>query len=84
MRFSFPYSHAFHGGRLGVYDDGAPGPACTVEFSDGSVVVGQYATEGEDLLLSVPDYRTTKGTKVKARKWKLVRSLDGGWRAMRT
>jgi hypothetical protein len=84
MRFSFPYSHAFHGGRIGVHDDGQPGPTCTVEFSDGSAVIGQYASEGEDLILSVPEYRTAKGTTVRARTWKIAGSSDGVWRTMRT
>lgn len=84
MRFSFPHSHAFNRGRVSVEDDGAPGPECTVEFGDGSIVIGTCAAAGEAYALSVPQYRTARGTTIQAKDWRLVRSADGSWRSLRT
>lgn len=83
MRFKFPLSHAFNGGRLAVDDDGAPGQECMVEFGDGSAAIGAFAAAGDAYDLAVPEYRTAKGTIVRARNWKLVRSSDGTWRSRR-
>ena len=82
MRFSFPYSHAFNGGRVVVDDDGSPGPTCMVEFGDGSTVVGAFASEERAIRLSVPAYRTAKGNAVRSRHWQIVQSGDGSWRSM--
>lgn len=83
MRFAFPYSHAFPRGRVTVSDDGEAGPECLVEFSDGVTVMGAWRREGEALRLSVPAYRTAKGTQVAARSWRIVRGKDGEWRSER-
>lgn len=82
MRFSFPYSHAFNGGRVVVDDDGVPGPMCMVEFGDGSTVTGQYAPADQDIRLSIPAYETAKGNTVRSRDWRVVKTADGSWRSM--
>ena len=79
MRFLFPYSHAFPNGRVTVDDDGATQPVCLVEFSDGTTVLSTWHREKENIDLDIPDYRTAKGTRVSARRWRLVRGLDGIW-----
>lgn len=83
MRFVFPHSHAFRRGRVTVEDDGAAGPACLVVFGDGITVIATWAADGEAIRLSVPDYRTAKGTRVTARNWRLSRGKDGLWRSDR-
>ena len=83
MRFSFPHSHAFNGGRLTIEQDEANGVECEIEFGDGSIVIGQARSAGDAILLAVPEYRTRKGTTVAAHDWKLVRSPEGDWRSMR-
>ncbi|WP_121062081.1 hypothetical protein [Chachezhania antarctica] len=83
MRFAFPHSHAFRGGRVTVEDDGGAPPACLVEFSDGVTVMGEFRHDGPDIVLDVPAYRTSKGTDVGARRWRLSRSEAGVWRTTR-
>lgn len=83
MRLSFPHSHAFHGGRLTLEDDGASGPSCTVEFGDGAIVIGRLESDGDGWVLDMPDYETAKGHTVTSRTWKLVRADDETWRSMR-
>mgnify|MGYP001252258857 CR=1 FL=1 len=83
MRFVFPHSHAFPGGRVLVEDDGAAAGAGEVEFADGSVVVAAWRQEGDDFQLEVPTYRTARGTEVAARRWRLAKGRDGVWRTRR-
>lgn len=83
MRFLFPHSHAFPGGRLVVEDDAKPGPECLIEFGDGVIVIAEYRLAGDAIHLSIPSYRTAKGTQVAARNWRLVRRKDGVWRSER-
>ncbi len=83
MRFSFPYSHAFPNGRVVVEDDRANEPQCMVEFADGTTVIAAWRQEKEDISLDMSDYRTAKGTRVSARRWRLVRGSDGIWRTKR-
>ena len=84
MRFSFPYSHAFNDGLVAIEDDRASGAQCAVEFGDGSVVIGHHEPEDDGvILLTVPEYQTSKGTKVRTHSWKLVRSAKNVWRSMR-
>ncbi len=83
MRFVFPHSHAFRRGRVTVDDDGKAGPECLVEFGDGVTVIAEWRKNEADIQLSVPDYRTAKGTLVTARTWRLTRGTDGLWRSER-
>lgn len=83
MRFSFPHSHAFRGGRVTVEDEGGSGPDCLVAFGDGVTVIAACHRSGEAIRLAVPAYRTAKGTQVAARNWRLVRREDGVWRSER-
>lgn len=83
MRFVFPHSHAFRRGRLTVDNDGKAGPECLVEFGDGVTVIAEWQANGDGVRLSVPDYRTAKGTLVTARIWRLARDKDGLWRSER-
>lgn len=83
MRFAFPRSHAFPGGRVVVEDDAAPGPDCLVEFGDGVIVMAAWRPAGGGIDLSVPAYRTARGTEVTARNWHLARRRDGAWRSER-
>lgn len=82
MRFMFPHSHAFPGGRVVVNDEGTPGSACLVEFSDGATAIAEWRAAGDAIHLSVPAYRTARGTQVAARNWLLVQRR-GGWRSER-
>ncbi len=84
MRFVFPHSHAFPGGRVVVEDDMAPASACLVEFGDGVTVIAEWSLADDGLCLHVPAYRTAKGTQVSARAWRLVQRSDGGWRSYPT
>lgn len=83
MRFTFTHSHAFPRGRVTVAEDGAEPPGCLVEFNDGVTVIGEWRPDGEDILLDVPLYRTSKGTTVDARRWRLARNEKGDWRSHR-
>ena len=83
MRFVFPHSHAFRKGRVAVDDDGKAGPECLVEFGDGVSVIAEWRDEDGAIRLSVPTYRTAKGTSVAARTWRLVRGKDSLWRSER-
>lgn len=83
MRFVFPHSHAFRRGRVTVEDDGKAGPECLVEFGDGVTVIAEWQADDEAIRLSVPGYRTAKGTRVTARRWRLARGADGLWRSER-
>ncbi|OJV02342.1 MAG: hypothetical protein BGO16_01980 [Nitrobacter sp. 62-23] len=83
MRFVFPHSHAFRRGRVAVEDDQKEGPACLVEFGDGVTVIAECRLVGDDIHLSIPTYRTAKGTQVAPRTWRLVKSKGGQWRSER-
>lgn len=83
MRFAFPHSHAFPGGRVIVDDDGTAGPECLVEFGDGVTVVSEWRPAGDAMDLEIPAHRTAKGTRIAARRWRLVRRKDGAWRSER-
>jgi len=83
MRFSFPHSHAFEGGRVIVDDDDAEGP-CSVEFADGVTVIGSVRKDVDALMLEVPNYRTARNTDVDGRRWRIARGGDGLWRSRRT
>lgn len=83
MRFVFPYSHAFQRGRVTVHDDRTAGLECLVEFGDGVTVIGKCHRDGDAFHLSVPTYRTARGTQVAPRSWHLVRGKDGEWRSER-
>lgn len=84
MRFLFPYSHAFDGGRLEIEDDGGIETRCPVEFSDGVVVLGEYASRGDHIRLVVPAYATARGTQVTSRIWHIARDRRGDWRSRRS
>jgi hypothetical protein len=82
MRFSFPHSHAFPGGRVLIEEDANEGP-CAVEFGDGVSIIGEWPRTADDIYLEVPVYRTAKGTEVAARSWRLKQGEDGAWRSQR-
>lgn len=85
MRFSFPYSHAFHGSRVAVEVGRRATTNCTVEFGDGSVVIGECRqTDERAFLLSVPRYVTAKGTEMAPKQWRIVNVVSDVWRAERT
>lgn len=79
MRVGFPHSHAFRGGRAIVDDDGMA--ECLVEFGDGVTIVGEWRRTGDAIDLEMPAYRTAKGTRIAARRWRLIRRKDGVWRS---
>jgi hypothetical protein len=83
MRFVFPHSHAFPRGRVTVDDGTKAGPKCLVEFGDGVNVLAEYRLSGGAFHLSIPAYRTAKGTVVAPKKWRLVRGKNGEWRSER-
>lgn len=83
MRFVFPHSHAFQRGQVAIDDDRTSGPECLVEFGDGVTVIGKWQADDDAIRLAIPDYRTAKGTLVKARTWRIVRGKDGSWRSER-
>ncbi len=83
MRFIFPHSHAFRRGHVTVEDDRKAGPECLVEFGDGIAVIAEWRAVDDAIHLSVPTYRTAKGTQVAARTWRLVQSKDSLWRSER-
>lgn len=83
MRFVFPHSHAFPRGRVIVDDDARGGPDCLVEFGDGVTVIAEYRLADGTIHLSVPTYRTAKGTQVAPKKWRLVQGKGGAWRSER-
>ena len=83
MRFSFPHSHAFPGGRVAVAGDDIGERSCEVEFADGVTVIGTCRKEGETYVLDVPTYRTSRGTEVAGRRWRINAGKDGNWRLQR-
>ncbi len=83
MRFSFPHSHAFPGGRVGVDDAEAAEGMCMVEFGDGVTVVAEWHPDGDGIRLDIPAYRTARGTGIDARSWQVMRGKDGHWRTQR-
>ena len=76
MRFTFPVP-----GGVAVDDDAKAGPEGLVEFGDGVVVIAQWRSTGDTIQLSVPTYRTAKGTQVAAGTWRLVQRI--AWRSER-
>lgn len=83
MRFSFPHSHAFQGGRLQIDDAETGEGTCMVAFGDGVEIIGEWQPDGDDILLDIPAYRTARGTDVSARSWRLAQGRDGRWRSRR-
>jgi len=83
MRFMFPHSHAFPGGRVVIADASKAGSDCLVEFGDGVTVIATHRAASDGIHLSIPTYRTRKGTQVVARHWRLVQRKDGIWRSER-
>jgi len=83
MRFSFPYSHAFPGGRVAVDVAGRQNDVCTVEFGDGTVLFGRWAYEKDGLVLSVPAYETARGTVIEAKQWRVVNVVADTWKTER-
>jgi hypothetical protein len=82
MRFAFPHSHAFRGGRVVVDETDEPtGSDCLVEFGDGVSVVGRWRRLGDTIDLRIPSHRTAKGTTMEARSWRLKPGDDGTWRS---
>lgn len=81
MRFMFPHSHAFRRGRVIVEDYPKTAPECLVEFGDGVTVMGEWQPSGDEIELTVPVYRTAKGTVIPSKTWKLARGHDGEWRS---
>lgn len=81
MRFLFPHSHAFAHGRVDVRDDGEAEPQGLVEFGDDTTIIAHWHRDEGAILLSVPAYRTAKGTDIAARAWRLVERKDGTWRS---
>jgi hypothetical protein len=83
MRFTFPHRHAFQGSRLTIEDAEMSEGMCVVEFGDGVAMIGEWHPDGDNINLTVPAYRTAKGTDIDALSWRLVRDQDGQWRARR-
>ncbi|MFT3687842.1 hypothetical protein [Paenirhodobacter sp.] len=83
MRFVFTHSHVFPGSRVTLHEDTSaePSPACLVEFSDGVTVIGEWHRDGPEIALDIPGYRTARNHTVTARRWRLRKSADGGWRS---
>jgi hypothetical protein len=84
MRITFPHSHAFPGGRLTIAEVGAAKGTCVVQFGDGVAVIAECRPDGDAVYLTVPAYRTERGTDVAARNWRLERGRDGIWRTRRS
>ena len=83
MRFSFPFSHAFHRGHVEVADDGATALSCPIAFSDDVAAIGTWARTMDGMQLDIPACRTARRTAVPARSWRLVRERNGDWRSER-
>ncbi len=81
MRFTFPHSHAYPGGRVAISDDGETGSEGMVTFGDGVTVIAEWRSQGDGIHLSVPAYRTAKGTRIAAKSWRLTQRKDGVWRS---
>lgn len=83
MRLVFPHSHVFHGGRVALEEDAGAESQCLVEFGDGGTVIAECRRVADAFHLSLPAYRTAKGTQIAARNWRLVRRAGGSWRSER-
>lgn len=81
MRLTFSHSHVFPGSRVTIEDAAGPEACCLVEFGDGVDVLGEWCSEGADILLGLPPYRTARGTRIEAKRWRLSRGGDGIRRA---
>lgn len=84
MRFAFPYTHAYPGGRVVLEDDGAPPPHGVVSFNDGTSLMARWQPMPEGYLLSVPGHTSAKGTPVPPRDWLVTEHPDGYWKATRS
>lgn len=84
MRFIFPHSHAFDGGKLTVEDDGTSGSSCLIEFADGTTVIGELVGAlGDSYTIKVPAYETAKRNTVTAHTWHITKGITGSvWRSM--
>ena len=84
LRFSFPHSHAFNGGQLGVDDDGKSSTGCIIEFADGVTVIGGVSlAKDNEYEIIVPEYTTSKGNTVAAHRWHIIkRQGESVWRSM--
>lgn len=85
MRIFFEASHAYAGCRAAITGaSGDPGAAMAgtgiAEFADGaaSFIAWTFVADG-DLVTTVGAYRTTRGTDIAAKTWRL-RRIDGGTR----
>lgn len=83
MRFVFTHSHAFPMGTVIVEGGTEFVVDGLVEFSDGVSLIAEWWRDGEDIILDIPSYRTTKGTAVSAHRWRLTRRQDETWRSHR-
>ncbi|MFT4255986.1 MAG: hypothetical protein QM599_03375 [Pseudoxanthomonas sp.] len=83
-RFSANHTHLYPGALLRRLDNEGdarlpPGGEMLVEFSDGVVATGRLLEADRDaFVLRMPDYRTQRGTNVRARTWRLASTGEPG------
>ncbi len=76
-------SHLYPGARGGLEGPLPGGPAqCLVEFADGSAALATVTPEGDGLLLATRPYTTARGTRIAAKRWRVVAEA-GAFRVVR-
>ena len=78
LRFS--HTHIYQGAlaRADAPLAGRGETACLVEFADGVQVRARLTGEGDALCLAVPAYRTARGTRIAARRWRFAAAPGDG------
>lgn len=80
MRVTVLDSHCYPGCPIRTFED-ADDSRALIEFSDGTVVFGDFARHDDEAILAVPPYSTARGSRIDAKAWRLRADVDpGSWR----
>ncbi|WP_199085830.1 hypothetical protein [Bosea sp. ASV33] len=80
MKVIVAATHCYPGCRVRIEERGQ-NPSALVEFSDGTIVLGELDTTDGVTLLTVPSYRTARGTRIEIKTWRLEPGSGAGcWR----
>ena len=85
MRIVLFHTHAYPGCRLRAEPARFPTGEgeVIVEFSDGTVLAGRYRREIDEVVLSIPAYKTARGTSIVAKRWVLNSLGNDEWKVAR-
>jgi hypothetical protein len=80
MKVIVAATHCYVGCQVRTEEDGDNSRAL-VEFGDGAIVLGEFEASDGGGLLTVPGYRTARGTRIATKIWRLEPGGGAGsWR----